>query len=107
MADLTDEQIRIGNGTPATEPTIYVACHQCDNCQHIGINDEHPTESACNRGFCGWHGPSPSEDVCPGCGEHGTMSTACPKCGGHYVLLADEHLPLPAGVALPDGAKNG
>lgn len=75
------------------EAQLYVTCHQCDNCQHIGINDEHPTESACNRGACGWHGPSPIEDLCPGCGETGTMSTACPKCGGHYVLLAEARLP--------------
>lgn len=89
-------------GAPAQ---YYVTCHQCDNCQHIGINDEHPTESACNRGLCGWHGPSPSEDVCPGCGARGTMSTACPECGGHYMLLAEAR--LPAGVLgtlkTPDG----
>lgn len=83
----------------ADSERIYVTCHQCDNCQHIGINDEHPTESACNRGLCAWHGPSPAQDVCPGCGEHGTMSTACPECGGHYVLLAEDRIALPAARA--------
>jgi hypothetical protein len=92
VADLTDKQIAIGNGAAPADPRIYVTCHQCDNCGHIGINDEPPTESACNRGMCGWHGPSPSKDLCPDCGEVGTMSSACPKCGGHYVLLAEANL---------------
>lgn len=83
--------------TGPTDRRIYVVCHQCDNCQHIGINDEHPTESACNRSACGWHGPSPTADHCPGCGQDGTMSSACPKCGGLYVLLADADV-VPDGV---------
>lgn len=85
---------------------IYVTCHQCDQCQHIGINDEHATEAACNNSACGWHGPSPTEDLCPGCGRVGTMSTACPECGGHYVLLADADVipALPAASEPASGA---
>lgn len=79
----------------------YIACHQCDSCQHIGINDEHPTHAACNRSSCGWTGPSPKEDLCPGCGEKGTMCTACPHCEGRYVLLADRHLPASPGATEP------
>jgi hypothetical protein len=44
---------------------------------------------------CGWNGPSPKEDKCPGCGRENVMSAACPKCGGHYRFLTDANLSAP------------
>ncbi|WP_244369410.1 hypothetical protein [Burkholderia pseudomallei] len=67
----------------------YVECRQCDECGHVGINDSHPTDAACGYS-CGWTGPSPDEDKCPGCGQENVMSVACPKCSGRYSLLAEE-----------------
>lgn len=73
----------------AREPNqIYVEVRQCDRCDHIGINDGHATDAACGYP-CGWSGPSPVEDKCPGCGHENVMSVACPKCSGHYSLLAN------------------
>lgn len=39
---------------------------------------------------------SPSEDSCPGCNTEGTMTAACPKCGGIYKLIACADLPCEA-----------
>ncbi|UVS95688.1 hypothetical protein [Burkholderia glumae] len=72
----------------AREPNqVYVECRQCDSCDHIGINDSHEADAACNS--CGWNGPSPAEDKCPGCGDENCMAVACPKCSGRYALLAE------------------
>ena len=68
----------------------YVVAHQCDNCGHIGINDEAENKSACNS--CDWSGDSPAEDRCPQCERDGTMNSACPECGGHYLCLAESHI---------------
>ncbi|MGH8073695.1 MAG: hypothetical protein ACREO4_06435 [Lysobacter sp.] len=82
-------------GIDASEPAptadggavVYFECRQCDECDHTGINDEHPTDSACHD--CDWSGPAPVEDKCPGCEETDCMATACPKCGARYRLLAE------------------
>ncbi len=72
----------------AREPNqVYVECRQCDSCDHIGINDSHEADAACNS--CCWNGPSPAEDKCPGCGDENCMAVACPKCSGRYDLLAE------------------
>lgn len=68
-------------------PSVYVECRECDECNHVGINDANDTDAACSE--CAWHGPSPTEDKCPSCEREGAMSVACPKCSGHYRLLAD------------------
>jgi hypothetical protein len=69
---------------------IYVECCQCDNCNHIGINDADGEKAACNS--CDWTGATPQEDRCPGCGETGTMARACPQCGDHYRCVAEGHI---------------
>lgn len=75
---------------------VHVCARECDACNHVGINDEHEENATCNT--CGWSGPSPKEDLCPQCGSEGTMSAACPKCSGHYSLIAERDLaPQPAG----------
>jgi hypothetical protein len=76
------------------EGRIYVYCRQCRICEHIGINDEHETDSCCSD--CDWSGPA-EKDQCPSCSAIGTMSIACPECGGKYDLLADADL-VPDGV---------
>lgn len=102
MADLTEKQIAIGNGPPAAEPTIYVACHQCDDCGHIGINDEAaPEDGQCRH--CAWYGPHPQDDTCPNCGRDSCIESICPQCNGLYVLLVEDH--IPCGAALPDGSQ--
>lgn len=80
---------------PAGEdgPSVYVECRQCDECEHVGINDEHDADAACHD--CEWHGPAPVEDKCPGCGRDGTMTAACPKCSGRYTTLAVTEIPAP------------
>ncbi|WP_129448156.1 hypothetical protein [Methylibium sp. Pch-M] len=70
--------------------SLYVACHECTECGHTGINDESETESACS--VCAWHGPSPEKDLCPGCNRDGSMCRACPKCGGYYTTIAETHI---------------
>lgn len=65
----------------------YVEARECAACGHVGINDSSDTLAACKN--CDWSGDSPAEDHCPGCAQHGTMTAACPKCGGRYSLLAD------------------
>lgn len=96
---------------PSREPaaTLYVEVRECPECQHVGINDDDGT-AACT--CCDWHGPSPTEDHCPGCGSDGTMTAACSKCGHRATLLASATLPVcgaaptaqaaPAPAPLPD-----
>ncbi|WP_155634594.1 hypothetical protein [Burkholderia anthina] len=87
-----DQEARAAAPAPADERAAfeaYVECRQCDECSHVGINDSHPTDAACGHS-CGWTGPSPAEDKCPGCGQENVMSVACPKCSGRYSLLAGE-----------------
>lgn len=71
--------------------TVYVEARECGACGHVGINDA-PDTSACTH--CEWHGPSPTEDLCPGCGQKGAMTTACPECGHRTTCLAIAHLPV-------------
>ncbi|MCM2543874.1 hypothetical protein ACVCII_24185 [Burkholderia glumae] len=91
-ADFADRQpfytYPVGATAEAREPNqVYVECRQCESCDHIGINDSHEADAACNS--CGWNGPSPAEDKCPGCGDENCMAVACPKCSGRYALLAE------------------
>lgn len=65
----------------------YVEARECGACGHVGINDSSDTQAACKN--CDWSGDSPKEDHCPGCAQNGTMTAACPECGGQYGLLAD------------------
>jgi len=65
----------------------YVETRECAECNHVGINDSSDTQAACTQ--CDWSGDSPKDDHCPGCARDGTMTAACPKCGGQYRLLAD------------------
>lgn len=74
---------------------VYAECRECEDCGHVGINDSHSTDAACGYS-CGWSGPSPKEDKCPGCDRENVMSLACPKCRGHYRLVADGLLPVHA-----------
>ncbi len=94
---------RASHGQAPAVATTYVSARECHNCGHAGINDDHATDAACNS--CGWHGPSPEKDHCPGCGRDGTMTTACPMCSGVYVLVAEAHIPAttaqPAPAAMP------
>lgn len=78
----------------AQPATVYVEAHECQKCGHAGINDAHATDAAC--GLCEWSGPSPVEDKCPGCGEDGTMMSACPKCGSMYRLVAGADIAIEA-----------
>jgi hypothetical protein len=71
--------------------TLYVDCHECVECGHIGINDSHPTDASCGYS-CDWTGPSPVDDKCPGCQREGVMGLACPKCSGRYNILAEAHI---------------
>jgi len=84
----------VPSGEPAA--TLYVEVRECPDCQHVGINDDDGT-AACTH--CDWHGPSPAEDHCPGCGSNGTMTTACPECGHRTTLMASARLPI--GAAAP------
>lgn len=79
----------------------YVECRECDSCGHTGMNDDDGWRAACN--ICGWAGAAPEEDKCPECHREGTMSAACPKCGGLYRLLAAKAIssPSPAVAQLP------
>lgn len=80
----------------AGEPVTYVEARQCDECNHIGINDASTTDSTCSK--CGWAGIS-DEDECPGCKRTETMTASCPKCGGRYAFLADAHINTPPAQA--------
>ncbi|CAG9173228.1 Lar family restriction alleviation protein [Cupriavidus respiraculi] len=75
------------------EATVYAECRECSNCLHIGINDAHNEDASCSN--CDWTGPSPKEDVCPGCAQTGTMGAACPKCSSAYRLLCDTNIAAP------------
>lgn len=93
-------------GVQAGEQTgLYVEARECKECGHIGINDSSDTQAACTN--CDWSGDSPTEDHCPGCAQDGTMTAACPKCGGQYSLLTDRTISAAlasapvAGVAQP------
>ncbi|NYT61277.1 hypothetical protein H0A66_02910 [Alcaligenaceae bacterium] len=77
---------------------IYVEARECVECNHIGINDSDDKKAACNT--CDWAGDNPGEDICPGCSRAGTMSSACPECGGRYRLLADAHISAQPGPAM-------
>jgi hypothetical protein len=119
-ADMTDEQIdRLWDGCAKTDPsfthymaarkfarallarqpaaidkaaaTVYVDCCECAECGHIGINDSHDTDASCGYP-CGWTGPSPVEDKCPGCHREGVMGLACPKCSGRYSTIAEARI---------------
>lgn len=81
---------------------VYVECCECTECGHIGINDAHETDAACNH--CQWSGPSPKEDHCPECHRDGTMTRACPECSGRYALLAESHLSAAPALAAPEPA---
>ena len=72
---------------------VYAEARECNACNHVGINDSHSTNAACTS--CDWSGPSPVEDICPGCGRTGSMSAACPDCGGYYRLLAHTDIGAP------------
>lgn len=83
------------------EDSLYVEARQCEDCDHLGINDCSDTSSAC--GDCEWQGPTPDEDKCPGCGHENCMAVACPECGGRYRFLADRRFTHPAApVGVPD-----
>lgn len=84
----------------SAEPVI-VECRECVNCGHVGIDDMHDTNAHCSN--CDWHGPSPSEDACPGCAQTGTMGAACPKCSDAYRLLCDAKVAAPQRQAAGDG----
>lgn len=112
MLDFADRThaLRASHGqAPAQPGATYVCAQQCHNCCHAGINDEHSSDAACNS--CGWSGPSPKKDHCPGCGQDGTMTAACPMCSGVYVLVAEARIDAtpspqaaqqaPAGAAEP------
>lgn len=88
------------------EKKMYVACYECSHCGHMGINDESGIESACGYP-CGWHGPSPVEDKCPGCNREGTMTSACPECGSRYSVLAEIDLPVTGNAVHRTDARNG
>ena len=85
-------------GRESAEPgsSIYAECRECEDCCHIGINDSHDKDEACKS--CGWSGPRPSHDKCPGCHAEGTMTAACPKCGGAYRLLNDGYISVDAAI---------
>ncbi len=98
-ADATHALRVASHGQAPAVATTYVSVCECHNCGHAGINDDHATDAACNS--CGWHGPSPEKDHCPGCGRDGTMTTACPMCSGVYVLVAEAHIPAPTAQPAP------
>ncbi len=92
MIDAADALALLSASKPAAPANmVYVECRQCDNCGHIGINDGHENESACNS--CRWSGPTPDEDKCPECGNTNCMTVACPKCSNRYEFLSDGRFP--------------
>lgn len=89
---------------PAAPVESRYECRECDNCGHAGINDANLTQGACFS--CEWSGPEPVEDKCPGCGDEGCMTAACPKCGARYRLIAELEpaiLPAEPVASVPDG----
>jgi hypothetical protein len=99
--EMVDQALSALSSAETAEPVgaIYAECHECTNCLHIGINDSHPIDAACNT--CDWSGVSPKEDRCPGCGKEGTMMSACPKCSYRYHLLATSTIAAPQQAAQP------
>lgn len=85
---------------PAEPANIYVEARECHECGHVGINDDHESKAACNS--CDWSGYSPNEDRCPGCGQDGAMTAACPKCGERYGLLAEKSITWPPSPRRPN-----
>lgn len=84
--------------------TVYVEARQCDECQHVGINDSADGLAACHD--CDWTGPEPDEDKCPDCQRENCMAAACPQCGARYVLVAIEEIAAPVAQAqhsVPEG----
>ncbi|MEL7927299.1 hypothetical protein [Pseudomonas aeruginosa] len=84
--------------------TVYVEARQCDECQHVGINDSADGLAACHD--CDWTGPEPDEDKCPDCQRENCMAAACPQCGARYVLVASEEIAAPVAQAqhsVPEG----
>ncbi|HGN2140882.1 TPA: hypothetical protein ACKRYP_004903 [Pseudomonas aeruginosa] len=77
--------------------TVYVEARQCDECQHVGINDSADGLAACHD--CDWTGPEPDEDKCPDCQRENCMAAACPQCGARYVLVASEEIAAPVAQA--------
>lgn len=111
--DIADRDARIkaallSRAAPSGEAVAYVECRECCRCGHTGINDAHAQDACCSN--CDWTGPSPKEDVCPGCAQTGTMRAACPKCSSVYRLLCDANIAAPqpseqqAGCTCPSGA---
>jgi len=79
-------------------------CRECNDCGHAGINDASQTVGACFS--CEWSGPEPEEDKCPGCGDEGCMTAACPRCGARYRFIAELEpaiLPAEPVASVPDG----
>ena len=110
--DIADRDARIkaallSRAAPSGEAVAYVECRECCRCGHTGINDAHAQDACCSN--CDWTGPSPKEDVCPGCAQTGTMRAACPKCSSVYRLLCDANIAAPqpseqqAGCTCPSG----
>lgn len=93
-ADLLREFAALAQNTQGEDAGLYVEARQCEDCDHLGINDSSDTVSAC--GDCDWQGPTPDEDKCPGCGHENCMAVACPICGGRYRFLADRRFYLHA-----------
>ncbi|MBB5543576.1 hypothetical protein [Paraburkholderia fungorum] len=92
----------VAQGAEGADTTLYVEVRECYECNHIGINDARANEAACGNP-CGWHGPEPDLDKCPGCLSENVMSASCPKCGGYYRLLVDSKVSAPpAQTALTD-----
>ncbi|WP_422766251.1 hypothetical protein [Pseudomonas aeruginosa] len=86
--------------------TVYVEARQCDECQHVGINDSADGLAACHD--CDWTGPEPDEDKCPDCQRENCMAAACPQCGARYVLVASEEIAAPVAQAqhsVPEGFR--
>ena len=77
--------------------TVYVEARQCDECQHVGINDSADGLAACHD--CDWTAPEPDEDKCPDCQRENCMAAACPQCGARYVLVASEEIAAPVAQA--------
>lgn len=105
-AALTAEREQEKAEPVADDGRFYVEARQCEDCDHLGINDSSDTVSACSD--CEWRGPTPDEDKCPGCAHQNCMAVACPICGGRYRFLADrwlEHDTAPAAERVQEKAE--
>ncbi|MEY4429336.1 MAG: hypothetical protein RLZZ182_2025 [Pseudomonadota bacterium] len=83
--------------------SVHVECRRCTECCHTGINDARDDHAVCSS--CDWSGREPGHDECPACGEVGTMSAACPDCGGRYRLIAEGDVSARAPSAAPQGGQ--